>query len=89
MIGKTKELKNNFNMNFDNMIKKIKGFFQRVFTEEKFPERTKGKFDKTVGEVYNVKTMKSKEADKMLLALEPKDEYRADIDESKIKSNQS
>lgn len=75
-------------MSIEKVVLSIIGFFKRIFTGEKFPERTKGRFDKTVGEVYRIRTMKSKEQGKMLLAMEPKEEYQSEIDESELKNQE-
>lgn len=65
------------------MINKIKSFFKRIFTEDPFPGRQRGRMDKQVGEVYNVKTYDSTADGKMLVVLDPKDEFKGTMDEFK------
>lgn len=56
------------------IFKKIYSFFLRVFTDEAFPARTKGKADKEVGDIYNVKTFDSESEDRKIIVLDPKQE---------------
>lgn len=54
------------------IVKKLLGFFKRLFTSDKFPERGAGKMDKKVKDVYNVKVMDSEVDDKKVVVLDPR-----------------
>lgn len=55
------------------IVTRIVNFFKRIFTNSKFPARTKGRADKNVDDVYDVKTMDSRVEGKKMIILDPKE----------------